>query len=249
MHPQPWISGTRKPARVAAAFKIRNDGRESLVLDHFETSCGCLSVGVKGKDSVAPVTDLTVEPGEEHELVASIAIRGAPGTQLREVVTFHTNDPEHSSHRLELQASVHGSLIVVPDLVSVGRIVIGELVHRHLEIRDGGRRQGLALSEVRSGRPDVIRVGTIRKLHDADPRSGQDASPRRDSYRVELHIQAPQEPGRLDGLVENYLEGEDTPASKVMISGEAVAELEFSPPSLVVRFASSSLYAAKGCPV
>lgn len=225
-------------ARVAAAFKIRNDGRKPLVLDHFETSCGCLSVGVKEKDSIAPVTDLTVQPGEERELVANIAIRGAPGTQLREAVTFHTNDPEHSSHRLELLASVHGSLIVVPDSVSVGSIVIGELVHRHIEIRDGGRRQGLALSEVRSTRPDVVRVGTITKRHDTDPKSGQDATPMRDSYRVELHIQAPQEPGRIDGFVEVYLQGEDNPASRVMVSGEAVAELEFSPPSLVLPRAS-----------
>ena len=225
-------------ARVATSFKIRNDGRQPLILDHFETSCGCLSVGVKEKDSIMRVTELTVEPGDERELVAKIAIRGAPGTQLREVVTFHTNDPEHSSHRLELQASVHGSLIVVPDRVSVGRIVIGELVHRQIEIRDGGRRQGLVLSEVRSPRPDMIRVGTITKRHDADPASGQDAAPRRDSYGVELHIQAPQEPGQLDGFVEVYLQGEDTPASKLMVSGEAVAELEFSPPSLVIPRAS-----------
>lgn len=221
-------------ARVAASFKIRNDGRQSLVLDHFETSCGCLSVGLKEKDAVAPVATLPVEPGEERELVANIAIRGAPGTQLRETVSFQTNDPEHSSHRLELKASVHGSLIVVPDRVCVGRIVIGEPVHRHIEIRDGGSRQGLALSEVRITRPDVIRVGTITKLPNADPASGQDAAPRRDSYRVELHIRAPKEPGRIDAFVEVYLEGEDTAASRVMITGEAVAELEFSPPSLVI---------------
>ena len=225
-------------ARVATSFKVRNDGRKPLVLDQFETSCGCLSIGVKEKDSVAPVTDLKVEPGEERELVAQILIRGAPGTHLREIVTFHTNDPEHSSHRLELQASVDGSLIVVPDQVAVGRIVIGELVHRHIEIRDGGRRQGLALSEVRSNRPDVIRVGTITKLHDTDPRSGLDAAPRRDSYQVELLIQAPQEPGRIDGFVEIYLQGEDTPSSKVMIGGEAIAEFDFSPPSLVIPRAS-----------
>ncbi len=225
-------------ARVATSFKIRNDGRKSLALDHFETSCGCLSVGVKEKDSIAPVTDLTVEPGEERELVAKIAIRGAPGTKLRETLTFQTNDPEHSSHRLELLASVHGSLIVVPDLVSLGRIMIGERVHRQIELRDGGRRQGLAVSEVRSSSPEVIRVGKITKLRDANPESGQVATPKRDSYRVELLIQAPREPGRLDGFVEVYLEGEDTPSSKVVVSGEAVAELEFSPPSLVIPRAS-----------
>lgn len=233
-------------ARVAASFKIRNDGRKPLVCGHFETSCGCLSVGVKENNSVAPVTDLTVEPGDERELVARIAIRGAPGTQLREVVTFQTNDPEHSSHRLELQASVHGSLIVVPDQVSVGRILPGELVQRQIEIRDGGRRQGLALSEVRSTRPDMIQVGTITKLPNTDPESGQDNAPSRDAYRVELHIQAPQAPGRIDGFVEVYLQGEDTPASRVMVSGEAVAELEFSPPSLVIPRASNDgfLYTA-----
>lgn len=225
-------------ARVAASFKIRNDGRKPLVLDHFETSCGCRSVGVKENGSVAPVKDLTVKPGEERELVAVISIRGAPGTQLREAVNFHTNDPEHSTHRLELEAAVNGSLIVVPDLVSLGRVLPGEFVHRHIEIRDGGRRQGLALAEVRSSRPDVIRVGKITKLHDADPASGQASAPKRDSYRVELLIQAPKEPGRIDGFVEVYLQGEDTPSSKVMIRGEAVAELEFSPPSLVLPRAS-----------
>jgi hypothetical protein len=134
----------------------------------------------------------------------------------------------------------------VPDLVSVRKIMTGEFLHRHIEIRDGGRRQGLVLSEVRSTRPDVIRVGTITKLHDADPGFGQDAAPRRDSYRVELVIQAPQEPGRIDGFVEVYLQGEDTPSSRVMISGEAVAELEFSPPSLVLPRVSDNgfLYTA-----
>ncbi len=233
-------------AHVAASFKIRNDGRKPLVVDHFETSCGCLSVGVKQKDSVASVTDLALEPGEERELVSKIAIRGAPGTQLREVVTFNTNDPEHPSHRLELLASVHGTLIVVPDVVSVGSIVTGELVHRHIEIRDGGRRQGFVLSEVRSTRPDVIRVGTITKVQNADPASGQDATPKRDSYRVELSIQAPQEPSRLDDFVEVYLQGDGAPASRVLVSGEVVAELEFSPPSLVIPRASNKgfLYTA-----
>lgn len=184
------------------------------------------------------MTDLTVEPGEERELVARILIRGAPGTQLRETLTFHTNDPEHSLHRVELLASVHGSLIVVPDVISLGRIVTGKVVYRHIEIRDGGRRQGLALSEVRSSRPDVIRVGTTTKLHNAGPASAQDTAPKRDSYRVELLIQAPQEPGRLDGFLEVYLQGEDTPASKVLISGETVTELEFYPPALVIPRAS-----------
>jgi hypothetical protein len=35
---------------------------------------------VKEKDSIEPVTELTVEPGEERELVARVQIRGAPGT-------------------------------------------------------------------------------------------------------------------------------------------------------------------------
>lgn len=82
--------------RVGHAFRVKNAGDTTLLIQRVETSCGC---------AVANLEDKAVEPGQEVLLRVNLhAGNLAPGVQSEKIVTLTCNDPREPVKTLALRA-------------------------------------------------------------------------------------------------------------------------------------------------
>ena len=82
--------------RVGHAFRVKNLGDASLLIQRVETSCGC---------AVAILEDKAVEPGKEAVLRVTLnAGNLAPGVQSEKTVTLTCDDPKEPVKTLTLRA-------------------------------------------------------------------------------------------------------------------------------------------------
>jgi hypothetical protein len=92
--PQELESGPTEVGRDAVVeFSIRNAGGGELLLHDFSATCVCLGIERRDADRFDPVKSITLSAGEVQNFCMRIAVRGAAGASLRNVISFQTNDP------------------------------------------------------------------------------------------------------------------------------------------------------------
>src|SRR5437773_1454104 len=82
-------------------FTISNRGGRDLVISHIQTSCACAGMEQERNGELFRLETLPIRPGESAPLLMRVTVPdGMVGTQLRNVVTFHTNDPIRPTDRI-----------------------------------------------------------------------------------------------------------------------------------------------------
>ena len=102
-----------------------NIGDEPLKLGSFETGCECLR---------AEVEKSTLAPMESTTLALTINPADMSG-EVRRVVLFTTNDPEHPQIRLRVGYYIGGSLMVSPTSLQLAILRPGETISQTVFVR------------------------------------------------------------------------------------------------------------------
>lgn len=218
--------------RLVTQFPIRNAGRETLVLEKFRTSCGCLSVTERSEHGKKPVDRVEVGPGMVVTLVAEVSSRGKVGGSLHERITFATNDPAQPEVNVAIVTVLQGQIIAVPTALHVGEMVVGQSVTKVIELCDTGRKEPFILRDVSNSCPDLIQVKEIRPVTASEVTSQSAA--RRPLYRLSLQIRAPHAPGQLDEKLTFHGEGDGAPILDLPISARIIPIYRLDPPALVL---------------
>lgn len=221
---------------VVARFKVANRGGSDLVLDQVRTSCICSGLEREVDGRFAPVDSLQLKPGEETELAVRVAVRAEIGTEMRNGIFFHTNDPAVPEGALVVAIpKVTGGINASPTKVLFGSVPMNTEAHQLIEIRDP-ISPPRAIRQVLSTNPERF---TVRFLP-AEPAEGPPATKHKDGVllglvKVTLRTQ---EPGTISGEIRIFLGDEARSPESIPVTGRVAPMVEASPATLVLPRAS-----------
>jgi hypothetical protein len=221
---------------VVARFKVANRGGSDLVLDQVRTSCICSGLEREVEGRFIPVASLRLTPGEETELAVRVAVRAQIGTEMRNAIFFHTNDPALPERALVVGIpKVTGGINASPARVLFDSIPIKTEAHQLIEIRDP-TSPPRTIRQVLSSNPDRFTV----RLLPAERAEGSPETKHKDGLllgRIEVSPRT-QEPGSFEGEVQIFLNDEARPPESIPVTGRVAPMVEASPATLVLPRAS-----------
>ena len=95
---------------------FKNVGTEPLKIYSVSPACGC---------TTAPLTKTEIAPGDTAQLPISLNISSYTG-KVNKTIAVHTNDPEHRSIDISLNAFVVRPLSLFPNILNFANLIVGE---------------------------------------------------------------------------------------------------------------------------
>ncbi len=221
---------------VVARFKVANRGGGDLVLNQVRTTCVCSGLEWEVNGRFVPVDSLRLNPGQETEMAVRVVVRAQIGTEMRNAIFFHTNDPAIPEGGIVVAIpKVTGGINASPTQVLFGDIPVDTEVCQIIEIRDPATPPR-AIREVTSTNPDRFTV-CFRPARLGEGSSGTKQSEGVLLGRIEVSPRT-QTPGAFRGEVKIFLGDESRSPESILVTGRVVPMVEASPATLVLPRAS-----------
>jgi hypothetical protein len=210
-------------------FTLSNTGGRELFIHDIRSSCGCIGFEVESNGTLARLESLKIRAGEKADVLIRTSVIGSPGSAIRHVVAFQTNDPGCRTARIEfVVAKITGGINTRPGHVVFGTLLVGKSYCQIVNIHDQAispRR----VKRVASSNPELFQVCLLPKNNSqADKTSATDLI-----GQVEI-VPRTKHPATLTGNVEIYLEGEDRPPDLVPVTGRVAPLVEAAPSVLML---------------
>jgi hypothetical protein len=216
--------------QAIARFIIRNDGGSELVIDRIGASCACCGLEREQGGRWWRLDRLEIAPHSQAEVAMRITVKGDIGSAQRSRAWFRTNDPDQPQAGLEaLVSKIAGGFDVFPKSLLLGRVFVGTIERRTLEVRDRAvlpRRP----SRVEITHPDQVAARLV-PLDERDPPSNDSLGRLVD--RIELTIDT-SSPMAIDtNLLIHHHDGGRLP-DRIRVTGEVSLPIEVSPRELLL---------------
>lgn len=111
-------------AEIVHTFRFHNAGDQILNISRLRSSCGC---------TAALLTTRKLLPGSMGELQLKFNSQGFRG-EVQKMVTFETNDPNHSAVTFSLRGKVKAELFLQPERINWGIVNKGTVLHANIDI-------------------------------------------------------------------------------------------------------------------
>jgi hypothetical protein len=185
---------------VDHAFKFRNTGTAQLKIEKVRSSCGC---------TAALPQELRLAPGEETTL--DITFRtGSYRDRIAKRIYVDSNDPVEPRVILTIEGEVLVEINISPRGIYIGRLEIGETVHRFVEITPQAAERFEILS-VESDNP-LVRVGDPLPLEEDRP-----------GYKLPIEIGPVEEPARFRAKIKVRTDLEYTKEFQISVYARTAA--------------------------
>jgi Protein of unknown function (DUF1573) len=170
--------------KASHTFTFKNDGAAILRIIKVTTSCGCTAAVLSSKE---------IAPGLTGEIKATFNTKRFRGKQSK-TISVSTNDSEHSTVQLKIQATVKSAAAFKPRKLQFGQVTRGEGITRIIELTpDGGPIKITKLTVT----PDIF---TARVLQDEGAQT--DEKVKEDTIRpvrIEVSVSSDAPIGRHNG--------------------------------------------------
>jgi hypothetical protein len=132
--------GSREQGEIAVAvFSVGNHGNAPLVLDGFQSNCGCSGVEKVVGGIFTPLQSATISPGEHLDLALRFPVRGESGSRLMQRAAFRSNDPRRETVTVEITTRVRGRVFAIPQTLSLGSIPCGGSINSTARVAQNRR--------------------------------------------------------------------------------------------------------------
>lgn len=123
---------------VTSEFEIRNEGDATLSISNIRSSCSCSGLEYLIDGEYLKVDKFKVAPGQGVRCRARLSIRSILINQsVDTAILFDTNDPDKLEGRIVLHvARVWGGTLHSPEVVTFGRLAVGERFVTHVDLWD-----------------------------------------------------------------------------------------------------------------
>ena len=192
---------------ITHIFRFWNGGKEDLVVDKVESSCGCPAALLSSK---------TVQPGGVGDIAVTHDLKGRRGKDTQNV-TVHTNDPNSPVLNLTLTGIVKAEVMISPNKIYFGNVSNKTSQVKEFYVMDPG-----------DGKLEVTKVETGNKLIVAQVQS---AIVQGEHKRIPIKVTL--NPGSLLGrLTEKltlYTNNEKKPKIELPIEGNIIGDIVVFP--------------------
>lgn len=208
---------------VTHKFSFTNKGEGTLIITSATGSCGC---------TVPALEKTEYKPGESGEISVTFNPHGREGN-VAQRVTVVSNDPEHPSTVLDINANVEPLVWSEPKLASFGKIAKGE--SKTLTIEVTGRTEDFRVLKAEFNQPPTNIPGVIAtpmKVKINDPISGERNGQKVRTVKVDVIVPEGTSIGRLQQQL--TIETSDSRIAPIVIPalGEVVGDLDVAPPRM-----------------
>ena len=163
---------------ISHTFRFHNAGDQILNISRLRSSCGC---------TAALLTTRKLVPGSMGELQLKFNSQGFRG-DVQKMVTFETDDPNHSAVTFSLRGKVKAELFLQPERINWGVVKKGVGLHAEIFIINDSA-QSITLQE-----PEVTTKGIVAELSPLIIAAGERA-------HLKVSAEFPAEKKRLAGYI------------------------------------------------
>lgn len=176
--------------RLNIPFTIRNLGEEPLVLNEFDSSCGCVGILSREKGALGEKERLVIDPGQDAELIAVINARGKKaGKIIREQIRFKTNDPSRPDVSIELGLRLRNGICAAPSAINIVGVLPGTVLQKTIHLQDVGR--DYLVRTVKASNSEIIQVKAVSAINLEARIKKESLSPGKPSFAIDLEIRVP----------------------------------------------------------
>jgi len=198
--------------KIPVTWRLENQGKVDLVIEHTRASCGCTVVQLEEKDKVIP-------PGQALDFRADFDSRGRLGLQQK-TISVYSNDVASPVLQLELMADVQSLYEINPSSVlNLGTVKRGDVSERTIDLFPGPDRGPLVILSIDApqGGPLVFTPAPYEK----DGRKGQ---------RITMTVSETASPGPVNFAVDLKIRVGDVERQRSLpIRGQIVGALTWLP--------------------
>lgn len=201
--------GTQPPGQsFEHCLELFNAGDQPLQVTGLQTGCECVA---------AEFASTTLAPGAGSTLALRIDPADLRG-EVRRVVEFNTNDPEHRTIRLRLRYRIAGPVTALPADVNLGVLKPGESGIHAVTIQTSS---------------DPFEMRGVESNHRAfEAQIRQPLATPSQPAELEIRYTAPDTPGRLAGRVTGHLAGPGEMSLELPVTATISEDVQFEPPEL-----------------
>ncbi|HMP01887.1 MAG TPA: hypothetical protein PKD86_05075 [Gemmatales bacterium] len=208
------------------SIKVRNGGGAPLIINRIRSTCGCLGFQLQAKDAWSRAEEITIPAGASVELMVALEVRAVPGTALRHVIDFATNDPSMPNGRVEaVVKKVLASVLITPDDVSFGQVRVGAEAEREVTIVDGAVKPR-QIATVENSHAEWVQTTLVSTEHQPFYREGERVGTIIGRLRVRGRAQRV---GGHTAELKLFLEGDAKPRGLVTVHAIGYEPVQLSP--------------------
>jgi hypothetical protein len=193
---------------VSHTFRIRNTGTATLKLEQVKSTCGC---------TAALPAQREIAPGGETDLKVTFQ-SGSMRDRIVKHVHIDSNDPAQPRVTLTITGQVKVEIEVSPRGIYIGKLGIGEVVERTVEITPVDVKSFRLLGAT-SDHP-AVKVSKPAPLPDREP-----------GYRLTITFGPLKEPGRVNAKVTVRTNLPHTKEFEILIYGRVSGPADEKQPS------------------
>ena len=193
---------------VSHIFRIRNTGTATLKLEQVKSTCGC---------TAALPAQREIAPSGETELKVTFQ-SGSMRDRIVKHVHIDSNDPNQPRVTLTITGQIKVEIEVTPKGVYIGKLSLGEVVERTVDIVPVDVKSFKILS-VTADNP-AVKVGKPMPLPDKQP-----------GYRLIITFGPLKEPGRVNAKVTVRTDLPHTKEFEITVYGKMSAPADEEQPS------------------
>ena len=227
------VLGEHEAGDIAVArYTIANVGGQPLRIDHIHSNCSCTGIEIEKRGKYYRPESLVIEPGEKKALVTRFTVLpGAVGSQMRNSISFRTNDPNRPSCQIAFViCRVRGGLHLSSNEVGFGSVLVGQAVQYRIEVWDAAK-EPRSLQWVRSSDPERV------SAHFVPSNNGEQVI--RDGLELTQlgHVLirvSTSDPGDVDAVVQLAAAGREQKPDRIRVFGMVRAPIEITPSSLLL---------------
>jgi hypothetical protein len=205
---------------VSHTFVLRNAGSGVLEIQRVKSSCGCTAAIPEKRELAA---------GEETTLKVTFK-SGSRRDRVTQHVYVESNDPEQPRTDITVTGIVKVEVEVTPRSFYIGKLKVGEVVERSLEIKPVDA-DDFQILDVAANHP-AVHVGKLAPLaSEEESEDGDDGEAESDEedvqglgYRLTLRFGPVDEPGRISARVTVKTNLEHTEKLYISVYGKVVEE-------------------------
>ncbi len=194
--------GTIDPYKLRKAdITVRNDGDETLVIDHLRASCGCTTPSIDQK---------SIKPGDETVLHLELNPQHYGGPAPRIFVMVKSNDSIRPVSRINLSADITPEYTIDPKIIDFGRVPSGSTPEQVIHVDQ-------KLDE-------TLQIEKIEKTADGVETSLKEIAPDEKTghkrYEIHVRVKPDTEPGPLAGEIGIFTNIKRISVDSVVVKGE-----------------------------
>ncbi|MFN7971539.1 MAG: DUF1573 domain-containing protein [Acidobacteriota bacterium] len=205
---------------VDHVFRVKNSGKEPLVITDVKTSCGCTAAMLsKSGQPVEKGQSMTLAPGESGDIKTTFNSKGYSG-EVKKVITVYSNDPDMPQATANLLVKVNQEITLSQQSLFFSGLLKDQKDSKSLDLT------AASAAPLKITKAESDNAAFVPELKEVEPGK---------KYTLTVSTKPPLQEGSVTGKVTMETTNPKKPKVEVQVTAYVIAEITSSPNQVLFK--------------